>query len=182
MNGTAGGQGRDSLLALFDGLYAECQRPVFAYLLGATNDREVAADLVQETFTRAWQHRAELATMAAERRRFWLFHVARNLRTDHYRRQAHADLMPLDEGDAAAPSADTVELADVDAAIRRLPDDLRSVLVMNAVADMTSAEIGEALQRPAGTVRYQLTRARRLLAEDLFGVQGSGRSPGSELG
>ena len=123
--------------------------------------------------------------MTAERRRYWLFHVARNLRTDHYRRRGNMRPAPLDEGDAASPAADAGELADIDAAISRLPDDLRPVLVMSAVAGLNSAEIGEALGRPAGTVRYQLARARRLLAEDLRLLpQGSARPvdsiPGSE--
>jgi RNA polymerase sigma-70 factor (ECF subfamily) len=55
----------------------------------------------------------------------------------------------------------------MDAAIGRLPEDLRTVLVLQVLGDRTSAEIGELLGRPAGTVRYQLALARRHLADEL---------------
>jgi len=55
----------------------------------------------------------------------------------------------------------------VDRAIRRLPEHLRTVLVLQVLGERTSAEIGEMLDRPAGTVRYQLSQARKRLAEEL---------------
>jgi RNA polymerase sigma-70 factor (ECF subfamily) len=58
----------------------------------------------------------------------------------------------------------------VDAAIQSLPDDLRVVLVLHLLGDRTSAEIGEILGRPPGTVRYQLSQARKRLAVQLARV------------
>jgi len=69
-----------------------------------------------------------------------------------------------------AAEADVIgrnELEVLDAAIARLPEALRTVLVLQVLGDRTSAEIGELLGRPAGTVRYQLAQARRRLAEEL---------------
>jgi RNA polymerase sigma-70 factor (ECF subfamily) len=48
-----------------------------------------------------------------------------------------------------------------------LPEALREVLVLHVLGDRNSTEIGAALGRPAGTVRYQLAEARRLLARAL---------------
>ena len=59
------------------------------------------------------------------------------------------------------------ELRLVDEAIRRLPEALRTVLVLQVLDERTSAEIGELLGRPAGTVRYQISQARKRLAEEL---------------
>ncbi|MHB0877123.1 MAG: RNA polymerase sigma factor [Anaerolineae bacterium] len=171
MSGVTGGQGRDPHLALFDDLYAEQHRPVYAYLLGAVGDRDVAADLLQEVFLRLWQHRATAAAVPVERRRFWLFRVARNVRLDHYRRRgaraAHESPLPDGEAAEALSAGGLASTVDIDVAIAGLPEDLRTVLAMSALGGMNSAEIGEALDRPAGTVRYQLSRARLLLAEEL---------------
>lgn len=55
----------------------------------------------------------------------------------------------------------------LDRALERLPEDLRVVICMRYLGEMNSSEIGETLERPAGTVRYQLGRARVLLAREL---------------
>jgi RNA polymerase sigma-70 factor, ECF subfamily len=169
------GQGR-GLVGRFNALYDRHARPVHAYFLGHTGDDQVASDLLQETFLRVWRHRADLETMPEERQRYWLFGIGRNLLTDHYRRQAVRSIVQDAEAESleahpdpasAAGSASRDEVLDLDAAIARLPEGLRVVLAMSVLGEMTSGEIGEALGRPAGTVRYQLSQARRALAEML---------------
>jgi RNA polymerase sigma-70 factor (ECF subfamily) len=162
---------------LFDSLYREHYRPVFAYLLGRTGDREAAADLLQETFLRVWQRIADLCPLPDDQRRYWLFAVARSRVGDYHRRRAvrerHAAALPdtLPAGSADADPARVVEAretgAAVDRAIAALPDDLRTVLVMHLLTEMTSAQVGQALGKPAGTVRYQLAQARRRIARAL---------------
>jgi RNA polymerase sigma-70 factor (ECF subfamily) len=58
-------------------------------------------------------------------------------------------------------------LAQVDAAIRRLPEEQRVILSMATAGGLTSRQIGEALGEPAGTVRYRLSQARKQLAAAL---------------
>ncbi|MGH3322132.1 MAG: sigma factor-like helix-turn-helix DNA-binding protein [Streptosporangiaceae bacterium] len=53
---------------------------------------------------------------------------------------------------------------EVASAIRALPEELRVVLTMHTVGELTSAQIGAALDQPAGTVRYKLALARKQLA------------------
>jgi RNA polymerase sigma-70 factor, ECF subfamily len=58
-------------------------------------------------------------------------------------------------------------LAQLDAAIRELPEEQRVILSMATAGGLTSREIGEALGEPAGTVRYRLSQARKQLAAAL---------------
>ena len=58
-------------------------------------------------------------------------------------------------------------LAQLDAAIRELPEEQRVILSMATAGGLTSREIGEALGEPAGTVRYRLSQARKQLADAL---------------
>jgi RNA polymerase sigma-70 factor (ECF subfamily) len=162
--------------AIFDALYAAHRQTLHAYLLGRTADPEQALDLLQDVFVRAWRNLATLESLPIERQRAWLVAVARNLAVDHYRaqatRRAAADALVrgLDAPTAAPAEAEVVErerLARLDAAIWRLPADLRIVLVLQVVDGRTSTEIGALLDRPPGTVRYQLAQARRRLARDL---------------
>jgi RNA polymerase sigma-70 factor, ECF subfamily len=159
----------------FNRLYEEHQRAVHAYLLGRTGDRESARDLLQEVFLRAWRRADSWRGLPPERQRAWVFAVARNLVIDAHRLQATADATQAAlerSAPASAPAAEGPEaraelaerVAALDRAIRRLPEKLRIVLSLHVVGGMTSAQVGEVLGEPAGTVRYQLSQARRTLA------------------
>jgi RNA polymerase sigma-70 factor, ECF subfamily len=175
---------RSDRLEVFDAIYNANAAAVYEYLLGRTGDAEVGRDLLQEACIRLWRNVAELRELTPERQRAWLFTVARNLVVDFYRSRASAAAthdalgrQALSMRGAVAPAAETDvisrnELEVVDMAIARLPESLRTVLVLQVLGDRTSAEIGELLGRPAGTVRYQIAQARRRLADELRLVRG----------
>jgi RNA polymerase sigma-70 factor (ECF subfamily) len=159
----------------FAEIYAAHRESVHAYFLGRTSDRELAADLTQETFLRAWRRFSEISELDTDRQRAWIFTVARNLTIDTYRSRATATatLTALQQRTAeSAPVHEqpepqavlTEHVTQLDKAIRKLPDKLRVALTMHAVAGMTSAQIGAALNEPAGTIRYRLNQARRQIA------------------
>ena len=163
--------------ALFDALYLEHHRPLYAYLHGKAGCGETAADLLQETFIRVWRHIGEARQVPLERRRFWLFALARSAAYDHSRRHATRKNLeyPLPSSEVAQtdPGSNPEEVFNVGevkaalrAAIRRLPENLRIALTMQAVGGMTSSEIGETLGIPAGTVRFRISIARKRLAAD----------------
>jgi RNA polymerase sigma-70 factor, ECF subfamily len=122
-----------------------------------------------------WRHIDDLQQMPADQRRYWLFGVARNVLTDDYRRQSgrmeESDIEERleTEADPATEEAQGTQetMIDLETAIARLPEDLRTVLVMSALGEMNSSEIGEALGCPPATVRYRLAAARQHLAADL---------------
>jgi len=176
-------------LALFDEVYRLHNRPVYAYLRGRCGEMDAAADLLQETFLRAWRHLDEVRRVPAESRLYWLLAVARNVANDHHRRKevrrpfAHPLPETLPSGDRAHDPAASAEAAstadDVDQALAALPEDLRVVVSLRYLGDLNSAEIAQALDRPPGTVRYQLSQARALLARNMRLMNAGGR-PGEE--
>jgi RNA polymerase sigma-70 factor (ECF subfamily) len=162
----------------FDDLYAAHHRTLHAYFLGRTGDPELALDLLQDAFVRAWRSLPSVENLPAERQRAWLFSVARNLVIDQHRkdatRRATGDALAREAAvnTATVPSPEHyLEQRDrrdqLDHAIRQLPDDLRTVLALHLLAEANSSQIGELLGKPAGTVRYQLAEARHRLAQDL---------------
>jgi RNA polymerase sigma-70 factor, ECF subfamily len=167
----------------FDALYDAHQRTLHAFLLGRTGDPEMALDLLQELFIRAWRSLALLVALPPTRQRAWLFAVARNLIIDQRRGQTTrqtaqnalvSSVRPTEqiaEGPERIVERDR-ELQLVDVAIGRLPEALRTVLALQLLGEHTSAEIGELLGRPAGTIRYQLSQARKRLAEELHRLDG----------
>lgn len=189
MNSHSAVEERDDV-SFFDEVFRLHNRPVYAYLRGRCGESDAAADLLQETYLRAWRHLADLRKVPADRRLYWLLATARNVSHDHHRRQAVRDpfsqplpeRLPADEQahDPAAVAEATLSASELEEAIRRLPEDLRLVISLRYLGEMNSAEISEALGRPAGTVRYQLSQARALLARELRPRLSSSRAVGEE--
>jgi RNA polymerase sigma-70 factor (ECF subfamily) len=173
---------RDDDARTFARIYDEHRTAVHAYFLGRTSDPEIAADLMQETFLRTWRRLPEVADLDDDRRRAWIFTVARNLTIDTYRSRATAKATqaalqrsaPTAAPDHEQPDSQA-ELAEhvaaLDKAIAALPDKLRTTLTMHAAGGMNSAQIAKALGEPAGTIRYRLSQARQRLAATLSTVE-----------
>jgi RNA polymerase sigma-70 factor (ECF subfamily) len=170
---------------LFNRVYDEHSRAVHAFFVGRTGDPEAALELLQETFIRAWRHLDALRGLPADRQSYWVFAVAKNELTDHYRKAAARKeacrsyaLEPCPSASPGSSLGEDLERREevrlLYAAIRHLPENLREVLALQILGGMTSGQIGEALGRPAGTVRYQLSLARRRLANQVRLIESDG--------
>lgn len=131
-----------------------------------------AEDMVQETCLKAF------ASFGRSRQktnfRAWLFRILVNRCIDHIRAAGRAAALPIDAVPAeAAPAADTPDpeqsaasrdLRDqLRAAIEALAPELRVVVLLVLVEEMSYAEAAESLEVPVGTIRSRLNRARAQL-------------------
>lgn len=142
-----------------------------AYRLTGNDDD--AQDLVQEVLLRV---RKGLERYQPGSMEGWLSRIATNAFLDDVRRRRRRplDLLPEEPESVIPPSraadADFEAGAlseDVQAALRRLPPDYRSAVVLSDVVGFTYQEISDALGVPIGTVRSRLHRGRALLREAL---------------
>jgi RNA polymerase sigma-70 factor, ECF subfamily len=120
-------------------------------------DTELAEDAAQEALVRAWR---DLPTLRdVERFDAWLNRVLVRACIDigrHRRRwRAEITVLPSEpvEQDRTAELADRDQL---ERGLRRLTDDQRTILTLSFFLGLTSAEMAEALDIPAGTVRSRL--------------------------
>ena len=132
-----------------------------------------AADVVQETFLRAYTRLPELRGPSV---RGWLFRVAVNCSHDVQRRVSRRPTQPLENAEgnilelpdpAAGPEASTLQrerVAAVRDALQSIPSVFREAVVLRDVNDLSYEEISEALRVPIGTVRSRLNRGRGMLA------------------
>jgi RNA polymerase sigma-70 factor, ECF subfamily len=165
--------------ALFDHLYQTHYRVIYAYLLGNLGhhgDREIAMDLVQETFLRTWRHLPDVRAVPDTRRLYWLLATARNLLRDYHRRQMVRvrEQVLVSETGTSSPDADPLQVmltretsVTIDTAIQNLPDNLREVLTLTLIGGLNSVEIGKILETPPSTIRWRLAEARRQVAHEL---------------
>lgn len=139
------------------------QSRVYGLALTMLRDPDVAEDVAQDTFVRAWRH---AATYDARRGRVptWLLTIARNAALDRARSRPVTPVDPdvvTAELDRAAPN-DGLDVADRDylrSAIAALPDDQRRALVLAMYAGRTAREIAELEGVPLGTVKTRIRAA-----------------------
>jgi RNA polymerase sigma-70 factor (ECF subfamily) len=136
-----------------------------------TRGRAEAEDLVQETYLRAlrFSHRFSPGTHL----RAWLFQILRNTFLTFYRlREREAPLAEegVPDWDAPmfhdAPDDDPQILeahTDLERAMRRLPEEFRTVLLMAEVEGMPLEEVAQVMGCPVGTVKSRIFRAKERL-------------------
>jgi RNA polymerase sigma-70 factor (ECF subfamily) len=151
----------------FRGVYAALYPKVAGYAWNLTRDREAAHDVAQETFARLFDRWDRLDDPVA-----YGFRIATNLARDAWRRADNDRRRADDLASQArsAPPADHALDADVRLAVARLPRRYRQLVLLHYYADLPLPEIASALGRPLGTVKRQLSEARRLMATVLEGA------------
>ncbi len=133
-------------------------------------DEHEAEDMVQEAFRSVWKSRSRYAPGRGDRA--WLASILRRRVIDRWRKRPPpsplADDSPLEiEVAGEEPFAD--EFTDeVQAALNRLPDELRETLLLVVVGELTHQEVADLLQIPLGTVLSRVSRARSRLREYLM--------------
>ncbi len=147
---------------------------VYNSALRLTGDEHDAEDLVQDTYTYAFEHAHELRSLAACKT--WMFRIMYH-RFISMRRAARSrpELKVLEGGleesmaavEAALRSerAMTARLSRsaISKAIERLPAELRTAVVMCDVEGFQYQEIAKIMDCPVGTVRSRIARAREHL-------------------
>ena len=134
------------------------------YARALAGERHAADDLVQDTLERAWNKFHQWRP--GSDLRAWLFAIMHNAFVNQVRSRRAKTEIAMDEVPVIAVRAtqsDAIELADLDKALRLLPDDQREVLLLVTVEEMTYDEASRALSIPIGTVMSRLSRARERL-------------------
>lgn len=155
--------------AAFERLYRDHVGRIHA-LCARMVDDEVAEDLTQEVFIRAWK---KLDTFKGQSRfGTWLHRLAINhvlsRRETLRRRESHQARGEGLLSRLAAPSRRSSGHAlDIERAVRELPERARDVFVLYDVEGYSHDEIAEALGVSVGTSKSQLHRARMLMRRHL---------------
>lgn len=152
----------------FECLYRRHRGYVLRVATRFTHDHELAADVLQETFTyllKRFPPSGKGLTLTARITTF-LYPIVKNFAISSVRRSRRferSDEAPDELADSADPPADTDLL---DRALARLSAERREVLVLRFVDDMTLEEIAAVLRIPLGTVKSRLHLAIKALRED----------------
>jgi RNA polymerase sigma-70 factor, ECF subfamily len=138
-----------------DGLFRHCYFKV--------SNRELALDLVQETFTKAWNAISKGQTV--DNLKPFLYRIANNLIVDEYRKKKSVSLDELrNEGfDVAGADGQSIstmaEVRIVLASIDKLEGKYREVIELRYVSDLSPREIADVLGETENAVSVRINRA-----------------------
>ena len=182
--------------ACFRELFRRHAEATLAFLLSCTANRELAEDLLQDTFASGIRHRDDWRGPAArggegDSFRAWLFAIARNLARDAGRRatvrrraadeiRQDAGAKPDDEHTHVAPPAAAAPDAAPDEAVHRaaaakrivdaltkIPDAQREAFVLVRMQELSYEEVAAACGTTVAAAKMRVARATAALAEIL---------------
>ncbi len=167
----------------FHELVTRFERPVYSLIARMVQDPATAEDLAQETFVKAY--RSLRSYDPSRKLSSWLFKIAHNTTIDHLRRHApdtvSLEAPPEEDGrgglaavladgsvENPAAAAERRDMArSLERAISRLRPEYRESVVLFYIEGASYQEICESTGLPLGTVKTNLHRARKELAQEM---------------
>ncbi|ACY17420.1 RNA polymerase sigma factor [Haliangium ochraceum] len=182
---------RDGDTEAFRALYQRYHRRVYALAYGVVQNKEDAMDVVQEGFIKAHRYLDRFEGNSSFYT--WLYRIVMNLSIDHIRK--HKRVRHVDFNDAISHGQDDAASEDsllprvlgqnpgkslvrkeireqISAALAKLSDKHRAVLVMRELEGMSYEEMAQAMECSKGTIMSRLFHARRNMQQHLLEYMG----------
>jgi RNA polymerase sigma-70 factor, ECF subfamily len=178
---------RDEAAIFVEGLFVRHHTEIYTYLLRMLREPELAADLTQDAFIKAYRNYETLEK--PENARAWLYQIAHRVALDEIRRRKIIRFLPwTGESPGAAPSAERMVMdanlsGDLQRALARIPERQRAALLLAELHDLSGVELAAALGVSHVAARALLTRARESLRQALAverAAETAGATPSEE--
>jgi RNA polymerase sigma-70 factor (ECF subfamily) len=173
---------RDEAAIFVEALFGRHHTEIYAYLLRMLREPELAADLTQDAFIKAYRNYETLEK--PENARAWLYQIAHRVALDHIRRQKIVRFLPwTGESRGAVPSAEHLVMesrlsGDLQRALAKIPERQRAALLLAELHDLTGLELAATLGVSHVAARALLTRARESLRQALASERAEEASQG----
>jgi len=162
---------QDEARTFVEALFAKHHGEIYASLVRMLRDGELAADLTQDAFVKAYKNYDTLEK--DENARAWLYQIAHRVALDELRRRKIVRMVPwTGESHGAAPSAERLAMdlrlsGPLERALAKIPERQRAALLLAELHDLTGLELAAAMGVSHVAARAILTRARESLRREL---------------
>ena len=165
---------------LFEIIVKKYERMVYNLAMVKLQNKENAQDIAQECFLRAYKMLRSYRTDSAFST--WIYRICQNLIYDFYRKNKNIKTVSLSVSDNGESEIKEKDIADTESEpseqiiraekiekvreiINSLPEDLRDIIILRDLKNISYAQISEMLNVELGTVKSRLSRAREKLKE-----------------
>ena len=165
--------------AEFKKIVREYKNLIYSQALYSTGNRPDAADVTQDVLIKLWRNMDNIHLRSVKS---WLLTVTRNRCIDLSRKKRELNFSDLSDNDeknpvSKIPAADesepeqhlerTEEHKRIIEAIKRLPEKIRTTIVLRYIQDLTYEVIAKTVGCPLNSVKVYLHRGRKMLAQTL---------------
>ncbi len=160
----------------FEELVMKYERKIYNYVLKMVADRELAIDIAQDTFLKAY------AALDSNNPKFsfstWIFRIAHNLVVDYFRKTSRYEVVPLYikdeeeeirlqlEADVKGPDvlfSEKERNEIIKETLEKLPPDLKELIILRHLNELSYNEISEVTGLSISSVKSKLHKAREML-------------------
>ncbi len=155
----------------FRKIYNNVMQLLFRISYRVVNEEEAAEDLVHDSLIKMREKKLVFPSM--DDAKYWLIRVVKNASLNYakrktrerkaYERALREDTRKAESGETELLKAETI--AKTKAALNKLPEKLRMVLILREYAELNYKEIGRVLGITEGNVKVRIFRAREQLAK-----------------
>lgn len=153
----------------FSTMIEQYQKPIIRYLYRLTGDYEMACDLAQDTFVKAYQNIAK--TDSNLKLNAWLYRIATNNALQFLRRKKLIGIIPLENirksvgtSDGSHPK-DPIEDIAIRETLNKIPHDQRVCLILYYIEGFKCREIAESIEITEAAVQKRIARGAKLFRE-----------------
>ena len=166
--------------AAFALLYENFYTPIFRYVFRKVSDRELAEDITQTVFMKAFKARENFNT-AGPSPIAYFYTIARNLVTDTYRKKDKAavtidsqkdedfwERIPDSERDPMAHAIEKESALGIQELLNTLKPSHREIIEMKFIKDLSNSEIASQTGKSEANIRQIQVRALRKLKQNMI--------------
>jgi RNA polymerase sigma-70 factor (ECF subfamily) len=156
----------------FSKIYDKYIEKIYRFIFLKVSSKDIAQDLCSETFTKGWQafkNKDDIENIQA-----FLYRIARNLVTDHYRQKGRTQFVSTESLPIVDPNQGLEEkialnsdFEQVKAVLVNLKEDYQNVIVWRYVDDLSIPEIAKMLDKSEEATRVMLHRALKSLRNEI---------------
>lgn len=158
----------------FSKIYDKFIERIYRFIFLKTNSKETAEDLTSETFLRAWEF-FKNGNPKIENPSAFLYRIARNLVSDHYRERGRNRVISVDfETPIVDPRQNLEERAKIDLDLEiikrelsKLDDDYQNAIIWYYLDGLPIREVANLLDKTEGATRVLISRAIKTLKKQL---------------
>ena len=151
---------------MWEELYEDHYKELVTYGTRMSGNKELAEDLVQETFVKTLMHTEVVEDLSPSKQRAWLYRTFKNLFFDRYRRVILENAYEQNWQPEYLEDQGIQEIENAMLLQSLKPED-RAIFQLRYFDGYSAEEISQMMNLPPGTVRSKLSRCRKYLKQNL---------------